>query len=333
MATPMTTKVIKWPVPAGRTWNELHDIIMRGSIPVTFHRDGNVFVAEIDIPLRDGKVLTCRGKCSLREAVAKELGHDPDELGEAISDAYGDAQVGAVFHPAFDEDEIGSYANTTGNEIIGEYGAEIVDGYGGHDTGDQVGNIFHDIGKVAKGVAKGTGIVQVGKVIKKAAKSRAFKKALKIAGSVVRNPAFMAAVGAVTGGAALPALAAAGTAMSLMDVAHKAIPGSKHHKAALNVVQAAMLAADRTSGKAPLPKGVTKQNPLTAAQDAKLKEYLATVDQDAAKVRARTLVQDHGGLEQAKVNAVLPAPSAKDVARYLVSIAKTVNAPVAVAKA
>jgi hypothetical protein len=51
-------------------------------------RIGNTYVCELSIPLRDGRVLLCRGKCNAKKAVSA-MGFDPDEFATAVSEGCG----------------------------------------------------------------------------------------------------------------------------------------------------------------------------------------------------------------------------------------------------
>jgi hypothetical protein len=268
---------------------------------VRLYREGAGYVAELELPLRDGRVLVCRGTSTFAEA-ARAHGYDPKALARVAG--CGPDLVGAVDAP----DEIGGWG------ILGK----------------------------------------IGKFVHHAAKSQAFKKVLHVTGSVLRNPAVIVALGAVTGGAALPALAAANTAVGLMEVAQKALPGTPAKKAAVNVIRASQVLAGRAEGKRPVPPGVRPMprgrfgggELMTPAQALKLRTMLRTVKAARAGLapavsasltgkkiaiartvaKARALERFKADPERRKIAAVLPKPHPRDVARYVVSIARATAA-------
>jgi hypothetical protein len=288
------------PSPAAHAarWTRIQNALSKGRLSYEFTRTPNGYRCSIELPLENGRIIRCTGACTLEQAAA--------ELGYTVGQIY---EVGDALH-----------ALGGGPEDFECAGFDAM----------EVGNIFEDIGHGISSAAKfvGHGAVSVGKFIQKAAKSKAFKSALHAVSSVISNPVVIAGLGVVTGGAALPALAAANTAMAITTAATKAIPGSPTHKASRKLARASMLIADRESGKKPIPKGAKLQTKgfaagsrMTDAQAAKLEklkqQVVVAVKQRAASHRAELASR---GFKH--VAAVLPKPAPKDVARYMVAISK-----------
>lgn len=82
----------------------------------------------------------------------------------------------------------------------------------------------------------------IGKAVKKITKSKALRKVVGVAKSVLKSPITTVALGAVTGGSALPALAAANVAVR---VAESAAKGGKKGQAARKLLKAAKRSSDK----------------------------------------------------------------------------------------
>ncbi len=268
-----------------------------GKLPYSIKRQGDTYIAEIKLPLQSGRVLCCRGECSIREA-ASEMGYDYDSL---VDLSYWDDD---------DWDAVIS-APEWGHTFTGE--DELMEG------------VFDDIWKGTKKVGKsvGKGFKAVGKTLKKTAKSKAFKKAVKITGKVVTHPATMAALGAVTGGAALPTLAAAKAAYDIYDMAKGT---GKAAKSAKKLAKAALHVADRQSGRKPKPKrrtikrGYYKGTRLRPDQVAKLERLRGQVAIAAKKRRAKRAKAAVRARKKTRAKRVLPRPSGRATFKYLVAI-------------
>lgn len=275
---------------------ELTSTAKTTGLPHTIRRDGDGYTAEIHLPLRDGRVLVCRGHCSLREAAAG-LGYDDDDL-----------------------DEIAGLAESESDDL------------------EEVGSIFGDAFRAVKSVAKGAakGIVGIGQAVKKAAKSKAFRAAIGTVAKLARNPIVIGALGAVTAGAALPALAAAGAATNLIDMATKA-GNTPAGKAARKLVRVAAHVADhRGDPRRPMhARGSFAGTRINVAQARQIKALatqvraglpspaerrLAAVATTAAKRRA---VMAPAAARAAATAPRVPAPvKSRDVLRYMVELSR-----------
>lgn len=92
----------------------------------------------------------------------------------------------------------------------------------------------------------------IGGFVKKVAKSKVFKAIGKVAKKMIKNPLVTGALGVITGGAAVPALAAANIAMNVIDAAKG---GGKKGTKARKLLKASVKAAGKKSPKAlPSPK-------------------------------------------------------------------------------
>jgi len=381
-----------------RSWQEVRNIAHQGGLALRIDREGSGYVAELELPLRDGRVLVCRGFCSFADALRAQ-GHDPKKL--AAVAGYGSDIVGAV-DSSESLSEWGVWAWDAKRELDGKAPSDPsssgkrawweAQGAKGRTRWRGARNTFLRATKKARAEGKKPpelraflakwqklppdtryrigyaalphhGILdKIGSFVKHAAKSEAFKKVLSVAGSVIRNPVVITALGGVTGGAILPALAAANTALGLMEVAQKALPGSPAKLAAMNVIRVSQILHGRASGDRPVPKGVTALprgrfaggELMTVKQAEKLRGMLRTVKAARATLSpagsstapvtraalvhkrkqaiARTVAKANAlerfkrDPERKKVAAVLPKPSASEVARYVVSIKRATAA-------
>jgi hypothetical protein len=92
-------------------------------------------------------------------------------------------------------------------------------------------------GSLFKGIAK---------AVKKITKSKAIRKVVGIGKSILKSPITTVALGAVTGGSALPALAAANVGIRLAEAATK---GGKKGKAARKILKVSKRKADNHARK------------------------------------------------------------------------------------
>lgn len=65
-------------------WHQLFALVQAGRLPIRIKRDGGHYETEIALPLRDGRVLVCKGSCDLR-AASQDLGRDFDSDMSTIS--------------------------------------------------------------------------------------------------------------------------------------------------------------------------------------------------------------------------------------------------------
>lgn len=117
----------------------------------------------------------------------------------------------------------------------------------------------------------------IGKAVKKIAKSKVLRTVAKVGKSIIKSPITSVALGAVTGGAALPALAAANVAVRVAEAATK---GGKKGKAARKLLKASKRAADKdTRRKVALSRAIKsgRLNPtvLANAQAKMLRQKIA----------------------------------------------------------
>lgn len=110
-----------------------------------------------------------------------------------------------------------------GRQLLIEASASVAGVYDDFGISEEVGNIFKDVGKF----------------FKKVAKSKAIRKAVKITKDIIKSPITTAALGVVTGGSAIAPMAAANVAVRLAEQAAK---GGKQAK---KVVEASMKLADK----------------------------------------------------------------------------------------
>lgn len=98
------------------------------------------------------------------------------------------------------------------------------------------------IGMEEVGGFPGSMFKSIGKAVKKITKSKVLRQVVKIGKSVIKSPITSVALGAVTGGAALPALAAANVAVRVAEAATK---GGKKGNAARKILKVSKQAADK----------------------------------------------------------------------------------------
>lgn len=128
----------------------------------------------------------------------------------------------------------------------------------------------------------------IGKVVKKITKSKVLRKVVKIGKSVLKSPITSVALGAVTGGAALPALASANVAIRVAEAATK---GGKKGKAARKLLKASKRAADKRIKRKRRVKKAIRRGLINPTTLANLQAKMLRLKVAAAKRKRRAPVK------------------------------------------